>query len=65
MPRKKKKPASPKRLKELEDKIATQRRRALRPTLPVNTQARVSDSLVERKRKLEKKQRQSGGWEES
>jgi hypothetical protein len=64
MPRKKK-PASPKRLKELEEKIATQRRRALRPTLPVNTQARVSESLVERKRKLEKKRRQSGDWEES
>lgn len=62
MPRKKK-PASPKRLKELEEKIATQRRRAVRPTLPVNTQVRVSESLVERKRKLEKKRRQTGEWE--
>jgi len=62
MPRKKK-PASSKRLKELEEKIATQRRRALRPTLPVNSQARVSESLVERKRKLEKQRRQRRDWE--
>jgi hypothetical protein len=65
MPRKSKKPASKRRLKELEEKIATQRRRALRPTLPVNTQARVSESLIERKRRLAKKQRQRGDWEEA
>ena len=65
MPRKRKKPASSKRLKELEEKIATQQRRALRPTLPVNTQARVSESLVERKRRMAKRLRQRGGWEES
>ncbi len=62
MPRKKK-PGSPKRLKELQEKIVTQRRRALRPTLPVNTQARVSESLVEKKRKLERKRRQRRDWE--
>ena len=59
----KKKRTSAKRLKELEEKIAIQQRRALRPTLPVNTQTRVSDSLVERKRKLEKKSRQRREWE--
>ncbi|MDQ6768176.1 MAG: hypothetical protein M3Z41_10245 [Candidatus Eremiobacteraeota bacterium] len=62
MPRKKK-PASAKRLKELEEKIAAQRRRALRPTLPVNTQARVSETLVEKKRRLERKRRQQRDWE--
>lgn len=62
MPRKKK-PASAKRLKQLEDKIEVQRRRAARPTIPVNTQARVSESLVERKRRLEKKSRQRREWE--
>jgi len=62
MPRKKKR-ASSKRLSELKEKIAVQRRRTLRPTLPVNTQARVSESLVEKKRRLEKKRRQRGEWE--
>jgi len=62
MPRKKKR-ASPKRLAELAKKIAVQRRRRLRPTLPVNTQTRVSESLVEKKRRLEKKRRQRGEWE--
>ena len=62
MPRKKKR-ASPKRLAELAKKIAVQRRRTLRPTLPVNTQTRVSESLVEKKRRLEKKRRQRGDWE--
>ena len=61
---KKKKPASAKRLKELQEKIGVQRRRALRPTLPVNTQARVSESLIERKRRLEKKSRQRRDWED-
>jgi len=62
MPRKKKR-ASPKRLAELAKKITVQRRRTLRPTLPVNTQTRVSESLVEKKRRLEKKRRQRGDWE--
>ena len=60
----KKKPASAKRLKELAGKIAAQRRRALRPTLPVNTQVRVSESLIEKRRKLEKKSRQRRDWED-
>ena len=63
MPRKKK-TVSAKRLKELQERISAQRRRALRPTLPVNTQARVSESLVEKKRKLEKKRRQRRDWED-
>jgi hypothetical protein len=63
MAKKKKKKVSAKRLQELAEKIAVQRRRALRPTLPVNTQARVSDSLIEKRRKLEKKSRQRREWE--
>ena len=59
----KKKRVSAKRLKELTEKIAIQRRRAARPTLPVNSQARVSESLVERKRRLEKKRKQRRDWE--
>jgi len=62
MPKKKKRTSS-KRLTELAEKIAVQRRRTLRPTLPVNTQTRVSESLVEKKRRLEKKRRQRGDWE--
>jgi hypothetical protein len=62
MPRKKKS-VSPKRLKELQKKIVTQRRRALRPTLPVNTQVHVSETLVEKKRRLERKRRQRKDWE--
>ena len=62
MPRKKKR-ASAKRLTELAEKIAAQRRRTLRPTLPVNSQTRVSESLVEKKRRLDKKRRQRGEWE--
>jgi hypothetical protein len=62
MPAKKKR-VSAKRLKELSEKIAVQRRRAARPTLPVNTQARVSESLVERKRRLENKRKQRRDWE--
>ncbi len=59
----KKKRVSAKRLKELTEKIAIQRRRAARPTLPVNSQVRISESLVERKRRLEKKKRQRRDWE--
>lgn len=61
----KKKHRSSKKIKALQDKIETQRRRRLRPTLPVNAQARVSESLVERKRKLERKMRQRRDWENS
>ena len=60
----KRKRAGPKRLTELRNKIAAQRRRALRPTLPVNSQVRVSESLVERRRKLESKRRQRADWED-
>jgi hypothetical protein len=66
MPKRKRKKAVSKRfLAELEHKIVTQRKRALRPTVAVNTQARVSETLVERRRKLEKRSRQRRDWENS
>ncbi len=60
---KKKKTSSSRQLKELARKIATQKRRAQRPVLAVNTQVRVSETLVERKRKLERKRLQRRDWE--
>ncbi len=63
MSRRKKKKTSAKRLRELETKIDVQRRRAVRPTLPINSQTRVSESFEERKRKLERKRRQRQDWE--
>lgn len=59
----KKKPKVKARIRALQEKIEAQRRRALRPTLPVNTQARVSETLVEKKRKLERKRRQRQDWD--
>ncbi|HXM17937.1 MAG TPA: hypothetical protein VN934_03905 [Candidatus Tumulicola sp.] len=62
MKRKKKK--SPKRaIATAKKKLAIQRRRAARPTLPVNAHAQVSESLVERKRRLEKRRVQKRDWE--
>ena len=60
----KKKTGSAKHVKMLEKRIEAQRRRAIRPTPPVNSQTRVSESLVERKRKLDKKSRQRRDWED-
>jgi hypothetical protein len=63
--RKKPKKAGAKRLAEIKQKIEAQRRRAARPTLPVNTQVRVSESLAERKRKTERRRKQQRDWDES
>jgi hypothetical protein len=63
--RKRKKKASARRLQELAEQIAVQRRRAMRPTLPVNMQARISESLAERQRKIERKRRQRRDWEDA
>ncbi|HXW50986.1 MAG TPA: hypothetical protein VEJ41_03255 [Candidatus Acidoferrales bacterium] len=61
----KKKPRTKVRIQALQERIETQRRRALRPTLPVNAQARVSETLVEKKRKIERKRRQRRDWEDA
>jgi len=63
--RKKPKKAGAKRLAEIKRKIEAQRRRAARPTLPVNTQVRISETLVERKRKLERRREQQRDWDET
>ncbi len=62
--RKNPKKASAKRLTEIKQKIEAQRRRAVRPTLPVNTQVRVSETLAERKRKAERRRKQKRDWDE-
>jgi len=62
--RKKKRPSKA-RIQALQTQIETQRRRALRPTLPVNAQTRVSESLVEKKRRLYRKRRQRREWEDT
>jgi hypothetical protein len=62
--RKKPKRVGAKRLAEIKQKIEVQRRRAARPTVPVNTQVRVSETLAERKRKLERKRKQLRDWED-
>jgi hypothetical protein len=51
-------------MRELAELIAVQQRRAIRPTLPVNTQTRISESLVQKQRKIERKQRQRREWED-
>jgi len=65
--KKRKKPAKKKsvrkRVAEIKEKLVTQRLRAARPTLPVNSQARVSETLAERKQKLERKRAQRKDWE--
>lgn len=52
------------RIAEAKKKIVAQKRRALRPTLPVNAQARVSESLIERKRRDERRRAQREEWED-
>lgn len=59
----KKKRSVARHVAEVREKIDIQLRRAARPALPVNTHAPVSDSLVEKKRKLEKKSKQRKEWE--
>ena len=60
----KKKRASKTRLAEIERKIEVQRRRAERPTLPVNTHAPVSKSKAEKRHSLERKARQRRDWDD-
>lgn len=62
--RKKPKKIGAKHLAQVKAKIEVQRRRAARPTLPVNTQVRVSETLTERKRKLERKRKKLRDWED-
>jgi hypothetical protein len=59
----KKKPASRARLAEIAQKIEEQRRRAVRPTLPVNTHAQVSKSRKEQERAIDRRKRQRREWE--
>jgi hypothetical protein len=61
----KKKPTSKSQIKALQQKIEAQRRRALRPSLPINARALVSESRVEKERKLERKRRQRRNWEDA
>ena len=66
--KKRKKPAKrssvKRRVAEIKQKLEVQRRRAARPMLQVNTQVRVSETLAERKRKLERRRRQRRDWDE-
>lgn len=48
---------------DVKEKIEIQMRRAGRPTLPINARAPVSETLVEKKRKLEAKARQRKEWD--
>ena len=59
-----KKRAAKARVTEIAQKIDIQRRRAARPTLPVNTHAPVSKSIAEKRAALERKQRQARDWDE-
>ena len=60
---KRKKKTSARAIAEIKKKIESQRRRAARPTSPVNTQVRISESLAERRRREEKRRVQKGDWE--
>lgn len=59
-----KKRVSKSRLADLEKKIETQRRRAVRPTLPVNAHATISKSLREKKESLERKAARRREWDD-
>ena len=63
MPRKKK-GATPGRLRAIQEKIEVQRRRALRPALPVNAHAQVSKSRLERERAAARKLTQRKTWDQ-
>jgi len=52
-----------KKIASIKEKIEVQRRRAVRPTLPVNAHAQVSESLVQRKRRAEKDRERRKDWE--
>jgi hypothetical protein len=49
----------------VQDALEKQRRRALRPTLPVNTHAPVSKSRAETELARDKKRAQRRDWEDS
>lgn len=51
------------KIAEAKRKLEAQRKRAARPVLPVNTQARVSESMMERKRREERRRIQKRDWE--
>ena len=59
-----KKRASKARLVDITRKIDVQRRRAARPTLPVNTHAPVSKSMAEKKKAEDRKARQRRSWDD-
>jgi hypothetical protein len=59
-----KKPVSKARITALQHKIEIQRRRALRPTLPVNAHAPVSETRAEKEKKLERRRRQRRDWDD-
>jgi hypothetical protein len=60
----KKKVASPSRLRAIKEKIEVQRRRAQRPSLPVNSHAQVSKSRLEQERAAARKRAQRKAWED-
>lgn len=59
-----KKRAAKSKIAEIARRIEIQRRRAARPTTPVNAHATVSKSLAEKKRSLDRKARQRKDWED-
>lgn len=59
-----KKRTSKARLTEIKQKIDVQRRRAARPTLPINTHAPVSKSLAEKKKSADRKARRARVWDD-
>jgi hypothetical protein len=59
-----KKRASKARLADIERRIEVQRRRAARPTLPVNAHAPVTKSFKEKKESLERKDGRRRRWDE-
>jgi hypothetical protein len=61
--RKPKKTGSRKQIVELKERLKKQRLRAARPTIPVNTHARVSETLIERKRKSDRRRAQRQDWD--
>ena len=61
---KKKKRSVAQHVAEVRQKIDIQLRRAARPALPVNMHAPVSDSMQEKKRKLDRRRLQDKNWEE-
>jgi len=50
-------------LAEIARKIEAQRRRAARPTLPVNAHAQVSKSRKDKERASDRRKRQTRDWE--